>query len=84
MTQFPLVCPCLLTLALGSSAAGISKMAADQVMVTRWNQILDFSSGAEEASANYGPRAKSGLPPVFVNSGLFAHSHAHLSRRCPP
>ena len=34
--------------------------------------------GLEHGSANYGPPAKSSLPPVFVNKVLLEHNHDHL------
>ena len=46
------------------------------------NQGKDFISIAEQASANYSPRAKSGLLPVFVNKVLLAHRHMYLFTYC--
>ena len=42
------------------------------------NGILKLTNKSEQKSANYGPRAKSSPPAVFVNKVFLEHSHAHL------
>ena len=92
MTQFPLVWTDLLTMELDpqatsisrvSSSCTISKMAANQVMVAKQNEIRERISSPVTGISKLSSSGQIWKLPVFVNKVLLAHSHAHLFTYCP-